>query len=880
MIRKTHTLFFALLIGTLLFVLESCTARRVPKGQKMIKRVFIVNKVNTIKDSSAAYGADIDQSEMYSYVKQKPNRKLFGLNPKSIFRWHKVPNEIDSIGDTVKVKGKWQRVEKRTYKTGAGYPLYLTLHNMVNPERQKKREEKAQLKFEQRNIKRARKNRDQKKKRRKTFGEVLLNIGEPPVLLDTTTMHRSTQQLEKYLDNKGYFRSDVRDSVAYPSLFKNHILKKSPDSLNILGKPKKKVIVYYIAEPAHVYALRKIKWNVSDSVMTEDIFSDSTGCLLQTGDNYDLDVFEAERDRIVNSVRNKGYFTFSRDNVIFKADTTVGDHGVNVIITIRKNLQPINDSQNIEIAHKKYYVRNITVKTIYDAKQLKKDEVKYDTVMQEGIAFLRNPEREVELRFRPKVFTERIFFRKDSLYRQEKFDQTYNQITSLHVFRQVVVEPRTAGGNDLDVQILLFAIPKQNFTAQAEGTNTGGYLGIGGSFAYQNNNVDRGAELLEFRVKGGTEAQQPLAQTTQTNAGDQITFNTVEFGAELSLNIPRAYFPFSLLKINRAEGRRTIFSTSFNYQRRVDFDRGLLNLSYGYQFKRGEWTRIGIYPIELNVVGVNPREGLENLLANGDVLLRYRFTDHLINDLRVSFIHNQQGNNKKTEKHQWKPYLKVDAEMAGFGTYQIMKAIDAPKDTFGSYQIAGIPFSHYLRFFVDMRAYKDIGDHQMVVGRLAIGTGFPQKNFRTLPLEKSFYGGGANGIRAWEARSLGPGSRNVGAEEQYAQFGEVQVEYNIELRFRISKSLFGALFADGGNIWLLPSAQQADDAAKFHFNSFYKDFAFGPGFGLRYDLSFFIIRLDWGFKMRDPAKPFGDRWWQFGDGPMPSNLNFGIGYPF
>jgi hypothetical protein len=444
----------------------------------------------------------------------------------------------------------------------------------------------------------------------------------------------------------------------------------------------------------------------------------------------------------------------------------------------------------------------------------------------------------------------------------------------------VIVDPQIADSNKLDVQILLFAIPKQNFTAQVEGTNTGGYLGIGGSFAYQNNNLDRGAELLEFRIKGGTEAQQPLSQTSQTNAGDQITFNTVEFGAELSLNIPRAYFPFTLLPIKKAEGRKTILSTSFNYQRRVDFDRALLNFSFGYQYKRGPWTRIGIYPVELNVVGVNPREGLENLLANGDVLLRYRFTDHLINDFRFSYIHNQQGNNKKTDKHQWKPYLRFDAEMSGVGTYQFMEMIDAEKDTFGSYRIAGIPFSHYFRFFVDGRLYKNIGDHQMVVTRLAIGTGFPQKNFRTLPLEKSFYGGGANGIRAWEARSLGPGSRNVGAEEQFAQFGEVQIEYNVELRFRISKSLFGALFADGGNIWLLPSATDAEEEAKFNFNSFYKDFAFGPGFGLRYDLSFFIIRLDLGFKMRDPSRPYGDRWWNFGDGPMPANLNFGIGYPF
>lgn len=875
---RTRLLFSALVLCCAALMWEGCTARRVPQGKKMVKRVMIINNVSTRKDSAKKYGSDIDQSEMYGYVRQKPNRKLFGLNMKNRLRFEKVV--VDST-DSTHVKRRLKLEERGYYKTGAGYPLYLALYNLVDSVRLKEKQTKADLKFEARKEKRGKKGREfRRKHRRKLMGEILLNIGEPPVLLDTMMMHRTTQQLERYLDNKGYFRSDVRDSIGYPSLFKHHLLKKSPDSIGIFGRPKKKVIVYYIAKPAHVYTIQNIKWKVEDSTITQDIFADSADCLLQSGSNYDLDVFEAERDRIVNEMRNRGYFFFSRDFVIFRADTAVGDHRVNVSIRIKQDQIKTDDTTSVPVAHKKYYVRSISVKTIYKTEQLRKDEFTYDTLSSEGISFLRNTEREEKLRFRPRVLTERIYFRKDSLYRQAQFDETYAQLTSLRVFRQVLVDPAAVDSNKLDVQILLFSIPKQNFTAQVEGTNTGGYLGIGGSFAYQNNNLDRGAELLEFRIKGGTEAQQPLAQSTQTTAGDQLTFNTVEAGAELSLNIPRAYFPFSLLPIKKAEGRKTVLSTSFNYQRRVDFDRTLLNFSYGYTFKRGDWTRVGIYPFELNVVGVNPREGLEQLLANGDILLRYRFTDHLINDLRFSFIHNEQANNKKTEQHKWKPFLKFDAEMSGVGTYQLMNMLGAEPDTFGSYRIAGIPFSHYYRFFIDGRLYKDIGDHQMVVTRLAIGTGFPQKNFRTLPLEKSFYGGGANGIRAWQARSLGPGSLNVGADEQFAQFGEVQIEYNVELRFRLTKSLFGALFADGGNIWLLPSAPDAEEEAKFRFNSFYNDFAFGPGFGLRYDLNFFIVRLDLAFQMRDPSKPYGDRWWQFGDGPMPSNLNFGIGYPF
>lgn len=859
--------FFASLIGVLM-VWSGCTARRVPPGKKMIKRVFVV----CANDS-------LEKGDMYGYVKQKPNRKLLGVNAPNPLRYEWIVKTDTADSTNTKRRIRF-RSERDYYKTGSGIPLYLMIHNLVNPDREAKRQEKK-------NNKPPKKNGSE----RRTIGDILYGIGEPPVILDTNAMHRSSQQLEMFLDNKGYFRSEVTDSIAYPSLFKHHWLKKRPDSLNIFGNPKKKVIVYYKVKPAYLYTIDSIFWDVQDPNMAYDVFSDTSGnVLLKHGQPYDLDVFEAERDRIVASLRNNGYYTFSRDFVRFKADTTVGpkgEHKVNVKIKVLMLQERVNDSTFTYSSHKRYFVRNITVRTIYHTDQLKKDTATYDTVKTDNITFLRNVYREPELRFKPDVLDDRISFNPGDLYRQDKFDESYSQLTGLRVFRQVVIEPTEVYGTDqLDVQLLLFAIPKQNFIAQAEGTNTGGYLGIGGSFAYQNNNVTRGAELLEIKLKGGTEAQQPLAQSSQVTATDQLTFNTIEVGAEVSLNIPRAYGPFRYLPLDFKEPRkrialtpRTTFSTSVNYQRRVDFDRLLLNFSIGYTYKLGKYQRIGIYPFELNVVKVDPRQGLTDLLANGDVLLRYRFTDHLINDLRFTFAHNETDNPEKTKSHRWKPYFKFDAEMSGFGTYQIMKAIGATPDSFGSYRIGGIPFSHYFRFFADMRGYRNIGDHQQVIVRLAIGTGFPQKNFRTLPLEKSFFGGGANGIRAWEARSLGPGSKNVPADQQFAQFGEVQIEYNVEVRFRITKSLFGALFADGGNIWLLPSAN-AEEEAEFSFNDFYLDFAFGPGLGLRYDLSFFIVRLDWGFKVRDPAKPFGNRWWEPGDGAIPSNLNFGIGYPF
>lgn len=841
-----------LLLFTLLFASAvlwvSCTARRVPPGKKMIKKVYI-----------KCPEKDVDKYDMYGYIKQKPNRKLIGYNG---------PNLLHIKKDAT------------IMKNGSGLAMYLIIHNLVNPKREAKRQIRLDRKFQQRNFRRQEHSREVKRKRRKTVGEVLYSIGEPPVLLDTNASNRSAQQLEMYLDNKGYFNSDARDSIAYPTLFRKHYLKKTHDSLDIFGNVRKKVIVYYLVKPAHVYTLRNVTWDVQDPNIAYDIFADTGECVLHANDHYDVDVIDAERERILKNLSNNGYFGFSNEYVQFSIDTTVGDHQADAIIRVLKKKVKTSDTTFVENSHQRYYVRNITVRTIYNTLQLKNDTATYDTIFEDGVALLRNKYREPVPRYKAEVLTERILFRPGGLYVHSQFNNTYSQLNSLRIFRQVIVEPKVKGQDQLDVEIILFAIPKQNFTAQFEGTNTAGYLGIGGSFAYQNNNLSRGAELLEFRIKGGTEAQQPLSAEDANDPTDQITFNTIEAGAELSLNIPRAFFPFNKLPIKKAEGRRTILSTSFNYQRRIDYDRSLLNLSLGYTYKSGRWQRFGIYPLQLNVVKVNPRQGLIDLLANGDPLLQYRFTDHLITDSRITFIHNEQGNYRKDKDNKnWRPFIKFDAEISGLALYPFMKAINANPESNGTYKIAGIPFSHYFRFFLDTRVYRDLGDHQQLVIRMAYGAGFPQKNFGTLPLEKSFYGGGANGIRAWEARTLGPGSSNVPADQQFAQFGEIQAEYNIELRIKITKSLFGAVFADGGNIWLLPGTD-SDEEAKFRFKNFFNDLAFGPGVGIRYDLSFFIVRLDWGFKVRDPAKAFGERWWQPGSGTIPSNLNFGIGYPF
>ena len=703
-----------------------------------------------------------------------------------------------------------------------------------------------------------------------------MNIGEAPSLIDSNKTNRSVNQIVSYLNNKGYFGSTVDDTVIYPQLQKNR---------------RQKAIQCYIIHPSQPYTLRSIAWDIKDEGIAIAIVSDTATeyCQIKRNMNYDFDSFEAERDRITKLLKNKGYYKFSKDYIRFSIDSTLGSHQDDVQITINKQELKLNDSSFANVNHQQFTIRNIYIKSLFDLQQLREDKdiSNYDTTLYRNLLFLRNKDSiygtniEKILKFKPYILEQRISFRKDIIFRQLDYEATYRQLTNLRVFRQVVIDPIEVGDNKLDMYIKLFPFSKQSYTAQFEGTtNSGSNLGIGGSVSYENNNLYGGAEILRLGIKGGTEVQQTINASSNS---ENLGFNTIQIGADASLNIPREFFPFSLL-VNKkklpekmtTQDRRTVFLSSFNYQSRSDYDRTLANVSYGYTFKYLKNGKISFFPIELNIVKVKPKAGLLELLQNPDPLLQYRFTDHLIQNLRITYILNKQKNNNGDIL-----FLKIDGESSGLLLREFFELSKINPDANGSYEIAKIPFSHYIRLFADGRFNKAIGAYQRLVGRSALGIGLPLSNYPTLPLEKSFYSGGANGIRAWEARTLGPGSYIIPSDQKYAQFGDIQLEYNLELRFRITKTLNGAAFIDGGNIWILKKDSSRPNADfSFKKMNFLNDLAFGPGLGLRYDLSFFIVRLDWAFKLRDPSYPIGERWYNPSQRKLSSNLNFGIGYPF
>ena len=346
---------------------------------------------------------------------------------------------------------------------------------------------------------------------------------------------------------------------------------------------------------------------------------------------------------------------------------------------------------------------------------------------------------------------------------------------------------------------------------------------------------------------------------------------------------PKAMATFHIPRPNSSANNnaKTNLTANFNFQRRPDYRRSISNVAYGYVWRETITKKHIINPIEFNLVnifGLSPQ--LKALMDADDVdlFLANTYSDHFTLGSRYAFIFSNQD----IKKNKNFSFLRIGAEAAGNlmrWTFNLLDQYITPMQYVdGSYLVDSIRFSQFLRFDMDYRYYKILNVSDKLVYRFAFGVGKPLHNLRFLPLEKSFFGGGPNGIRAWETRTLGPGAHR--AESKYAdKIGDIKIEGNFEYRFNVIKMLKSALFIDAGNIWLRKPYEKYPEG-EFTGSKFIGQIAIGAGMGLRLDFNFFILRLDVAFKVKDPALPAGDRW-TFGKQPLKyPAFNFGIGYPF
>lgn len=759
--------------------------------------------------------------------------------------------------------------------------FFVWWYNLFSDEKIKRKREERNLRYDKKNadkVKRFEKKnekRGKKGKKPKTphlkdkesslLIESIRDIGEPAVIFDSTLAEQTRFQLNKYLFSKGFFDNRVRDTI----LLKQH---------------RKRAQVKYILEPKKPYLIKDINYQMDDKELGKMILNDTLHSLIKKGANYDLEKFQLERQRITDMALNNGYYFFENAYLNFDVDSFCSSHTVNVSVHLKKFSRAFssNNDSLVYTNHARLKVENVYVITEVVIGNIR-DAAFKDTIRdaKTGLQFLLNK----PLSFRKTLLMNNIDIYKGQLFKRDTAQQTYKQLLGLGVFRNVTIQflVNRDNPNGLDCYIICVPLLKQSITAETEGTNTSGNLGVDGSLLYQNRNFFKGGELVELKMQGALSAQTQF-NTEEENAGTlskfSNTFNTLQLGPEFTFAVPRAFFPFSLLPFKKDMSPRTYVKSSFNYQARPQFNRIITSIDYGFNFKTHNNTlRHDIVPFEAYFVKAKLTNSFKDLLAGyNDAFLANSFQDHITTLSKYSLTYLSKENSNTSRKVV--NYVRWSIQSSGNILRKIYDATGHQKDSLNRYLIYGIPFAQFIRTDVDYRIYIPIRKKSRVVYRLAGGIGKPLTNLNVLPYEQSFFSGGPNSNRAWRARTLGPGGYNPGSNTaRYDKIGDILLEGNVEYRFHIIKSFNGALFADAGNIWRLkPDVSKPN--AEFLFDRFIDQFALGGGFGIRWDLDFFVLRLDLASPLHDPKYESGNRW-TFTKQPWNQVVaNFGIGYPF
>jgi outer membrane protein assembly factor BamA len=714
-------------------------------------------------------------------------------------------------------------------------------------------------------------NRSQKGKKRTKYRNWLENtVGERPVILDTMMTAETCREMEKYLGNVGYFYSEVDYSVKYKE------------------RSQKAHIIYTIT-PADPYTIKDIKYEIGDPELSTWIDKTRDNSLIKARKVYNVYKLDEERERVTSFLNNNGYYGFVKDYIYFEVDSMLGDKQMEIYFKVKNITIPDPDSAGnfIEERHQRYMIDKVVIYPNYDPSVPEIHSMTHDTIVQEihqikksypanyYYVLYRN-----KLRINPKVLAQNILIEDNEPYSLKDVQETYKRFGYLGIYKYAninfeqareFITVDTGEFRKLKCKVLLQRAPVHQYSIEAEGTNSGGDLGIGGNITYRNRNIFRRGETFQFKVRGAMEAQ----RSNTGEAEDQQTFlffNTFEWGVEAQINFPRFLIPVKLERFPKYFRPITTVSAGFNFRRRPTYDRYTLNFTFGYEWDESEKKKHILQPFNISSIKMyTTPEFTQELEDINDTRLKNQYTDHLITALQYSFIFNNQDLKKIRDFI----YFRGDIETSGNIFYGFNNMLDNKKDTAGYYTIAGIRYSQYVRLETDLRYYWLIDRENQVVFRLLSGIGVPYGNSDALPFEKGFYLGGANSMRAWIYRGLGPGAfSNPGINVD--QMGDIILEANMEYRFPIYDFLKGAIFADAGNVWLL-NANDNYPEADFRFDKFYSQIALDAGLGFRLDFKFFIFRVDFAWRLRDPAMPSGATWvaskgiWFW---------NFGIGYPF
>lgn len=693
------------------------------------------------------------------------------------------------------------------------------------------------------------------------YNRWLRRLGQAPVIYDQTLTDASARQLQQALVNKGYMDATVEvDTVRR-------------------GK-KKKINVHYTVTAGVPHTISSITYNIPDSTISRHIMRDSTRFTVKEGDLLDRNNLDAERTMITDRLHNRGYYAFNKEYITFTADTAAGAKNVDLTLNVHppKNEAGVTDTLK---QHQRYYIRNVIYVTDYEPGDIigNYNFNATDTVYYKQIMILYGTDRYLK----PQTLDENCHIVPGELYQAAQIDRTYESLGRLGILKSANISVKPVAEIDgnmwLDAYILLNRGKKQGVTLDLEGTNSDGDLGFGVGLTYQHRNLAKGSELLTAKFRTAYES---LSGNLDGFINDRYT----EYAGEVGITFPKFMAPFLSRRFKQRMKASTEFVVSFNYQERPEYTRIIAGAAWKYKWaNRSNTVRRTLDFIDINYVYL-PSSTINFIdqIAPTNPLLRYSYEDHFI--MRMGYTYSRTNRRIATTtlnryRVQSSVYsLRASIETAGNVLYALSSLTDQKRED-GAYKIFGIQYSQYVKGEFDYTYMRNLNSRNTLAFHLGTGIGVPYANSSMMPFEKRFYAGGANGVRGWGVRTLGPGSYDSknSVTDFINQCGDIRLDLSMEYRAKLFWVIEGGLFIDGGNVWTIHNYEN-QPGGKFRFDRFYKEIAFAYGAGLRLDFTYFLLRFDLGMKAYNPAQN-QERWpiahprWK-----RDATFHFSVGYPF
>ncbi|MCR5819724.1 MAG: BamA/TamA family outer membrane protein [Bacteroidaceae bacterium] len=661
------------------------------------------------------------------------------------------------------------------------------------------------------------------------FNRFMHRMGEAPVVYDSLSTIRAAADMEAAVRGLGYLQAEVN--------LDNKVHKRRTN------------VNYNIVTGPH-YKVRHIYRRIEDSRLDSIINANWNETVLQEGMPFNINMLDEERNRITSLMQNMGFYYFNKTMIRFDADTTVGDH----LVDIALNISRYKPSGQIEPSnHPSFSMRNVNFLVGIDQKEMTEARSGLDsTKLAPGIWAYHHG----KMMLRPKFLLRRIDIHPGDIYSEQAVQNTYSSLASLSAVMNanVSLEPAGTRPDSLDAFVAVHTGKRHGLSAELEGTNSAGDLGAALSLGYYNRNLFRRSEQLSFKVRGAFEAIKGLK-----GYDDQ---NYIEYSAEMELNFPEFKLPFLSHRFHHETKAQSIASLMFDSQDRPEFHRRVLTAAWRYRWhrlNRKRQHRIDL--IDLNYVFMpwiseTFREEYLSDNSSRNAVLRYNYENLFIMKWGYSFQYTSVPTTSQNDSYGTNAYsVRMGIETAGnllqAASLLLGKEKNEEKD---AYTLFNNAYAQYVKFDFDFTKSFRFDDRNSLAVHLALGIAYPYANSKVLPYEKRYFSGGANSVRGWSVRGLGPGSfkGTDGRVDFIHQTGDMKLDMSMEYRTHLFWKMDAAAFVDAGNIWTLRNYEE-QPGGKFRFQTFWKQIAASYGLGIRLNFSYFILRLDMGMKAVNPA---------------------------